>query len=361
VKVPFVDLGPQHAETAEDALSAIRAIVKEGRFILGEPVARFERALADACGVAHAVGVASGTDALVLALIAAGIGAGDLVATTPLTFAATAEAIVHAGARPLFCDIDPGTLCLSPAAVEARIAGLDAHERARVKAIVPVHLFGRACDLEGLRRLGLAIVEDCAQAIGAVGVGALGAFSFFPSKNLGAWGDGGAVTTNDPEIAARVRRLRAHGLEAGRFVEAGYNSRLDAVQAAVLEVKLRRLEAWTRARLRAAARYRERLGPRVRLLDPAPAGADVAHMFVVRAKGREKLIADLAARGVEARAYYATPLHAQPAYRQDVHLPEAQAAAAELVALPMYYGIGDAQIEAVALAVDSSAQPCDPR
>jgi dTDP-4-amino-4,6-dideoxygalactose transaminase len=303
--------------------------------------------------VAHAVGVASGTDALVLALRAAGVAEGDLVATTPLTFAATAEAIVHAGARPLFCDVDPRTLCLSPAAVEARLAALTSEDRARVRAIVPVHLFGRACDIEGLRRFGLTIVEDCAQAIGARGTGALGALSFFPSKNLGAWGDGGAVTTRDPEIAARVQRLRAHGAANGRFVEVGYNSRLDAVQAAVLEVKLSRLEAWTRARVRAAARYRELLSAcaRVRLLDPAPAGTDVAHMFVVLAHRRDALVTELGARGIEARAYYATPLHAQPAYRQEVSLPEAEAAAERIVALPMFYGISDAQMDAVACAV----------
>jgi dTDP-4-amino-4,6-dideoxygalactose transaminase len=358
VKVPFVDLAPQHAEIAEEALQAIAAVARGGRFILGETVASFERRLAESCGVRHAVGVASGTDALVLALRASGVGPGDLVATTPLTFAATAEAIVHCGARPLFCDVDPRTLCLSPAAVEARLAALAPNERARVRAIVPVHLFGRACDLAGLAPLGLTIVEDCAQAIGARGTGALGAVSFFPSKNLGAWGDGGAVTTNDPAIAARVRRLRAHGNDGGRFVEVGYNSRLDAVQAAVLDVKLKRLEAWTRARVGAAARYRERLR-HVRLLDPAPPGTDVAHLFVVRARRRDQLIADLASRGIEARAYYTTPLHAQPAYREDISLPEAEAAAAEIVALPIFYGITDAQIDAVAMAVDSRAQPCD--
>ena len=263
MKVPLADLAAQHAQIAGEVMPAVAELLGRQAFILGPPVAEFERALAAHAGAAHAIGVASGSDALVLALRALGIGAGDAVLTTAFTFVATGEAIVRAGARPIFCDVDPHTLTLSAESVRAEIARCAGKTRPR--AILPVHLFGRAADMDALCAIagehGLAVVEDAAQAIGAsasgrmVGaIGSAGCFSFFPSKNLGAWGDGGAVVTGSAETAARVRSLRAHGAgEDGGYQVTGMNSRLDALQAVVLGVKLRHLDAWTRARIAAAS------------------------------------------------------------------------------------------------------------
>jgi dTDP-4-amino-4,6-dideoxygalactose transaminase len=366
--IPLVDLAPQHAEIADEALSAIFAVVQTGRFILGEPVERFERTIARVCGAGYAVGVASGTDALVLALRAVGVREGDRVVTTPLTFAATAEAIVRAGGWPLFCDIDSETLNLSPEAVRATLASLDREVRAKVRAIVPVHLFGRACDMQALGAVaeehGLSIVEDAAQAVGAKtmgrpvgGIGAAGCLSFFPSKNLGAWGDAGAVATNDPRIAAHVRRLRGHGLEDGRVVELGMNSRLDAIQAAVLEVKAARIEAWTKARQLAAERYRRLLAPLAECVVVPPSGAPGSHVFhqyVIRVRDRDALAARLAREGIASRAYCATPLHLEPCFaheREKAALAHAERASKEMLAIPMFYGITEAQQERVAHAI----------
>ncbi len=367
VKIPLVDLSPQHAEIADHALAAIGDVVKSGGFILGEHVVRFEQTLAGMCGVAHAVGVASGTDALVLALRACGVSEGELVLTTPLTFAATAEAIVRAGGRPVFCDVDAETLNLSPEAVRARIGELDSSSRAKLRALLPVHLFGRACDMDALfgiaREYGLVVVEDAAQALGARvagravgGMGAAGCLSFFPSKNLGAWGDGGAVVTDDERVAERVRRLRAHGVEGGRHVEVGCNSRLDALQAAVLEVKAARLGDWTRARIAAAARYSALLAPlapHLRVPLPGPAGTHVFHQYVVLARRRDDLAAHLAEKEIESRAYYSTPLHAQPCFanRHAPRVPVAESAAREILALPFFYGITVEQQTTVCRAI----------
>ncbi len=372
MKVPLVDLGPQHAETGDAALAAVAAVAAGGQFILGDTVARFERTLAGLVGVAHAVGVASGTDALVLALSAAGVAAGDLVVTTSVTFAATAEAIVRVGAEPLFCEPDPSTFCLDPASVRARMTMLAPADRRRVRAMVPVHLFGRVCDMAALGALAeehrLAIVEDAAQALGARAqgraagtLGVAGGYSFFPTKNLGAWGDGGAVVTGSDEVAARIKSLRQHGIEHGRFVRVGMNSRLDAVQAAVLEVKAARLEAWTRARIEAAARYRDLLAgalPAGTLQDPGAPGEHVYHQLVLRvpAPAREALERHLATRGVESRAYYTRPLWAEDAFRafapnREGHEGQSPSLAGQLVALPMFYGITEPQQRHVAAAV----------
>jgi dTDP-4-amino-4,6-dideoxygalactose transaminase len=357
MRVPLVDLAAQHAAIRDEVMAAAERVIERQAFVLGEPVAQFERTLAELVGARHAVGVASGTDALVLALRAVGVGVGkeDAVITTALTFVASVEAIVVAGGRPVFADVDE-TLTLDVASVEAAV------ERARrdglrVRAILPVHLFGRAANMEALvalakrdKRESLAIVEDAAQAIGArcalgaVGsIGDAGCFSFFPSKNLGAWGDGGAVTTNDPRFAERVRSLRQHGKSAGEesFAEPGMNSRLDALQAAVLDVKALHLEAWNRARRDAAARYRALLGGVTGLELPAEAGAaHVHHVFAVRTANRDALAEHLAARGVATRAYYARPVHRQPGYARfhDEREPLARtdAASREILALPMF-------------------------
>ncbi len=365
-RVPLVDLGPQHAETGEAALAAVAALADGGRFILGDAVERFERTLAQMLGVAHAVGVASGTDALVLGLRAAGVGPGDLVVTTTVTFAATAEAIVRAGAAPLFCEPDPATFCLGADAVRVRLEALPAAERRRVRAIVPVHLFGRACDMAALGAVagehGLAIIEDAAQALGAraagraVGtLGAAGAFSFFPTKNLGAWGDGGAVVTARDDVAARVRSLRQHGLRAGGFAEIGLNSRLDAVQAAVLAVKAPRLAEWTAARIAAGERYRALLAgvvPDGALQDAGAHGEHVYHQLVLRVDAPSALAEALAARGVASRAYYPRPLHEEAAFSAFAPPgPPAPTLAGHLLALPMFYGITEEQQRHVARAI----------
>jgi dTDP-4-amino-4,6-dideoxygalactose transaminase len=377
VKIPLVDLGAQHATIRDEVLRAASEVIERQAFVLGEPVARFERTLASQVGVGHAVGVASGTDALVLALRALDVGAGDAVLTPSLTFVASVEAIVAVGARPLFVDVTAATLTMDPEHTVAKLA--DARrEGHRVRAMLPVHLFGRCAAMSELvaiaRRERLAIVEDAAQAIGARcamgsvgGLGDAGAFSFFPSKNLGGWGDGGAVTTNDSRVAARIRSLRQHGRterEADRgeetFAEPGANSRLDALQAAVLDVKARYLDGWTRGRRDAAARYRALLEGAVGLTlpdEPADGASHVYNVFALRVTRREALAAHLASHGVASRAYYARPVHRQPAYAHfhDERSPLAntEAASRELLAIPMFAEITGAQQSYVANAIRS--------
>jgi dTDP-4-amino-4,6-dideoxygalactose transaminase len=363
VRVPLVDLVAQHASIRDDVMRAAAAVIDGQSFILGEPVARFERALAAACETSHAIGVASGSDALMLALRAAGVGEGDCVVTTAFTFVATAEAIVRAAARPIFADIDGESMNLSPTAVNESIARAQ-RGGLRVRAILPVHLFGRCADMEAIgaiaREHGLVVIEDAAQAIGARdakgrragAMGAAGCFSFFPTKNVGAWGDGGAVTTSDRAIDARIRRLRQHGAEVKGelYAEIGLNSRLDALHAAVLDVKLAHLEVWTRARRRAAARYRELLAPLSAdlALPHEPEGTVHAfNQFVVRTPQRDALARHLSDHGVATRAYYPHPLHAQPCFAPfcEAHppLPETDRASATSLALPMFAEITEAQ------------------
>ena len=378
--VPLVDLAAQHARLVGEIMPAVAEVVRRQAFILGEPVAGFERVLASLCGASHAVGVASGSDALFLALVALGIGAGDAVLTTPFTFVATAEAIVRAGATPVFCDIDDATLNLSPKAVRATIARLST--KLRIRALLPVHIFGRAADMKALmaiaREHGLVVVEDAAQAIGAKTaegtVGALGdagCFSFFPTKNLGAWGDGGAVVTKDETVAARIRSLRAHGIatsakgDHAEHVAFGLNSRLDALQATVLTVKARHLSAWTEARIRAAARYRELLAPvEGRVMLPAPSMREghedhVFNQFVVRTARRDALAAHLLAHGVASRAYYPRALHREPCFAGFEHaaLPNADAAAATALAIPLFPEITDDQQTYVAATISGFFGP----
>jgi dTDP-4-amino-4,6-dideoxygalactose transaminase len=306
-------------------------------------VEAFEHEAAAFLGVLHAVGVGNGTDALVLALEALGIGPGDEVICPAFTFFATAEAIARVGATPVFADIDPVTLNIDPADVEARVT-------ARTKAIMPVHLFGRPVPLEPLAALGLPVIEDAAQAFGAPGVAATGVcstFSFFPTKNLFALGDGGLVTCLDDDVARRVRLLRFHGSTDKRHHELiGTNSRLDAIQAAALRVFLPRLAGWNASRREAAARYAELgLGEAVELPPDEP--GHVYHMFVVRAPAgdRERIRAGLADAGIACASYYLTPCHLQPALRhlgyEPGSLPETERAATENLALPMWGGIDE--------------------
>ena len=359
MKVPLNDLAAQQAAVASDALDAVARVAKDARFILGATVEELERWLAQACGASHAVGVASGTDAIELSLRALGVGAGDAVVTPAFSFIAAAEAIVQAGARPVFCDVEPGTLCASAGSVEqavsrARRAGL------KVRAVVPVHLFGLCVPMGELsalaRREGLAVVEDAAQAIGARdasgsaagSVGAAGCFSFFPTKNLGAWGDGGAVVTSDAELATRIRRMRAHGAIAPYVhAETGRNSRLDALQAAVLLAKAPHLPAWQASRARLARAYRDALASLPLELPSAPAlpGEHAWHAFVVRTPRRDALAAWLRERGVESRVYYPVPLHRQPCFEAlgEPPMPVAEKACETGLALPLSPTMTEAQ------------------
>ena len=354
-QIPLVDVKAQYAPLIPELEERFSAVLESGRFIFGPEVEAFEREAAAYLGVPHAIGVANGTDALVLALDALGIGRGDEVICPSFTFYATAEAIARVGATPVFADIDPVTLNLDAEDVAARITE-------RTKAIMPVHLFGRPAELDGLVALGLPLIEDAAQAFGADGVAQTGicsTFSFFPTKNLFALGDGGLVTCLDDEVAERVRMLRFHGSRDKRTFElVGVNSRLDAIQAAMLRVFLPRLAGWNAARREAAARYAELgLGELVEL--PVDEPGHVYHMYVVRSSRRREIAEALTAEGIASASYYVTPTHLQPAMAYlgvpEGSLPETERAAAENIALPMWGGIEREQQERVVDAVRSIA------
>jgi dTDP-4-amino-4,6-dideoxygalactose transaminase len=356
VRVPFLDLQAQDAAIGGAIREALAEVVATQQFILGPHVARFEAAMAAYCGVAHAIGVASGTDALAMSLAALGAGSGRAVVTTPFSFFATASTIVRVGARPVFADVDPDTLNIDPAAAAA---AADAAGEAAV-GIMPVHLFGRLAPMAALRDVakprGLWLVEDAAQAVGAraggVAAGAFGAagcLSFYPTKNLGGLGDGGMVLTGDDAVAAFVRRERHQGQRAPYVHESiGLASRLDALQAAALGVKLRHLDAWNARRREVAGWYDAWLrqaglagvaGAPLGL--PPPAGeAHVFHQYVLRARDRDALRASLSAAGVDTQIYYSLPLHLQPALAhlglREGELPHAERASREVLALPIY-------------------------
>ncbi|RMG39084.1 MAG: DegT/DnrJ/EryC1/StrS family aminotransferase [Planctomycetota bacterium] len=358
--VPFIDLKRMHEPIHDELMRSIEDVVRSQQFVLGSVVCSLEQQLAQACGTAHAVGCASGTDALILALLALGIGPGDEVITSPFTFFATAGAIVRVGARPVFVDIDPQTFNIDPAAVEAAITR-------RTAAIVPVHLFGQLADMPALTsiadRHGLAVVEDACQAIGATlhgrpagSWGDVGCFSLFPTKNLGAFGDGGFLTTNNAHLAGRLRQLRVHGDAGGynhQFV--GINSRLDALQAAIVQVKLRRLPEWTRLRQQNARRYAELFaecgldqGGEVSLPFVRSDGEHVFNQFSLRvSRNRDDVLRQLRARGVGCTVYYPTPLHLQPCFAslgyRPGQLPFAEQAANEALALPIFPGLTAAE------------------
>jgi dTDP-4-amino-4,6-dideoxygalactose transaminase len=337
--IPLVDVKAQYERLIPQIQERIAAVLDSGVFILGPNVKAFEAEAAQQLGVPRAVGVANGTDALVLALDAMGIGPDDEVICPSFTFYATAESIARRGATPVFADIDPATLNLDPEDVAAKVTD-------RTRAIMPVHLFGRVMPLQGLTELGVPIIEDAAQAYGAEGVaqvGALSTFSFFPTKNLFALGDGGLVAATDEELADRLTLLRFHGSRDKKDFEAvGYNSRLDELQAAVLRLFLGDIGGWNAARREAAARYEELgLGELCEL--PADEPGHVYHMYVVRSPERDRLHEALAAAGIGHASYYVTPLHLQPALRYlgwtEGSLPETEKAAAENLALPMWAGI----------------------
>jgi dTDP-4-amino-4,6-dideoxygalactose transaminase len=361
--VPLLDLKPQFAEIRDEVLAAVARVFESQHFILGPEGAALERELAAYVGVAHGVGCASGSDALLLAFMALDVKPGDEVVTTPYTFFATAGSIVRLGAKPVFVDVDPETYNVDAGAVEAKVTW-------RTKAICPVHLYGQTADMAAVREAadlhGVPIVEDAAQAIGAEyegrRAGALGhmaCFSFYPTKNLGGAGDGGMVTTDDPELAEKLRILRDHG-QRPKYVyrTVGVNSRLDELQAAVLRVKLARLEAWHARRAEVAARYAALfdgagLSGRVGLPAVAPGRRHVYNQFVVRVAGgrRDALREHLRERGVGTEVYYPVPLHLQECFRSLGHeegdFPESERAARETLALPAFPELTAAQQEAV--------------
>lgn len=363
--VPFMDLKAQAASVREEALAAFTAIFDSAGYILGPHVASFEEAFAAYCGVRHCVAVNTGTSALHLALIGAGVGPGDEVITVPLTFVATTWAVSYVGATPVFVDVDPGTGLMDVSQVERAITP-------RTKAILPVHLYGQPCDLAALTALadkhGITLIEDAAQAHGATyrgqpvgGFGQSGCFSFYPGKNLGAAGEGGAVVTNDDALAARYRSLRDHAQpQRYHHTEIGFNYRMDALQGAVLGIKLKRLAGWTDRRRELAARYLELLaGLPIELPVVAPGRDPVWHLFVVRHPERDPLRTALDRAGVQTGLHYPVPVHLQPAYRHLGHLPGAFPAAEkfarECLSLPLYPEMTarhqDAVVEAVSQAL----------
>jgi dTDP-4-amino-4,6-dideoxygalactose transaminase len=361
MKVPSLDLKAQYATIKDEVRAAIDRVLESQEFILGSAVADLERRAAEYCGCAHGIGVSSGSDALLVALMALDVGAGDEVLTTPYTFFATAGAIWRLGARPVFVDIEPATYNIDPAKLERAITP-------KTKAILPVHLFGQCAEMEPIvevaRKHRIKVVEDAAQAIGAEyrgrragTLGDVGCFSFFPSKNLGAYGDGGLVTTNDAALADKLRVLRAHGSKPKYYHKlVGGNFRLDALQAAILGVKLTHLDEWHEGRQRAARFYDGALAGLAGLATPvvAPQRRHIYNQYVVRLSGgkRDAVAKRLAEAGVGTAVYYPLPLHIQECFRPLNHregdFPESESAAKETLALPMFPELTPAQREHVA-------------
>ncbi|MCF7764308.1 MAG: DegT/DnrJ/EryC1/StrS family aminotransferase [Verrucomicrobia bacterium] len=361
LSVPYLDLAAQLASIRSEVDAAIARTLDSSAFCLGPEVDAFESEFAGYCGVQHAVGLNSGTSALHLAMLLAGVGVGDEVITTPFTFVATSWAISYVGAVPRYIDIDDATMNLNPDKLQAAI-GL------RTKAIVPVHLYGHAADLDPIGEIAsasnLTMIEDAAQAHGGTyhgkclgSIGSTAAFSFYPGKNLGAIGEGGALVTNNPELAARARSLRNHGSSVRYYHdEIGYNYRMEGIQAAVLRVKLRHLDAWTAARRRVAHRYQELLADTPLKLPQEAAYAQSAwHLFVVRHPERDALMKFLESRQIGCALHYPLPLHLQKCYQGLGHrigdFPVAEKAANECLSLPIYPELSDDQIETVASAV----------
>jgi len=365
MRVPFVDLARCHQGIRAELQAAMEAVIATSGFVGGPVLDQFEKAFASYCETSLCAGTSSGTSALRLSLQACGVGKGDEVVTTPTTFIATAEAISHLGARPVFVDVEAGTGNIDVGLLRARVTE-------KTRAVVPVHLYGCPCDIDGVMSAvagtGVAVVEDACQAHGAEYLvrgrwaragsqGKAGCFSFYPTKNLGAFGEGGAVVTNDPEVARKVTMLRDHG-QADKHVHVfeGSNERLDSIQAAVLNVKLERLEDWNRERRALAEKY-DRLvaGTPVATCPPGAGSRHVYHLYVIRTEKRDALQEFLRSKGVGTAVHYPTPIHLQPAYK---HLgyrrgdfPVAERWAGEILSLPMFVGLTDEEIEYVASAV----------
>jgi dTDP-4-amino-4,6-dideoxygalactose transaminase len=361
MRVPILDLASQYRELQAEIDAAVLGVVRSGAYVTGPQGTALEAEIAALCGSRHAVAVASGTDALMLSLAALGVGPGDEVITTPFTFFAPTEVVMLRGARPVFVDIDPTTFNLDPGGMEAAITP-------RTAGILPVHLYGQAADMTAImaiaEKYGLWVVEDTAQAIGACHAGRVagsfgrtGCISFYPTKNLGAFGDAGMLVTDDEELARQVRLLRNHGSAANYHHEyLGYNSRLDEIQAAILRVKLARLPEWTERRRSHAARYGRLLaGCAAQTPVEAPGNLHVYHQYAIRAPRRDALQKELARREIDARVYYPAPLHLAPACAALGHrvgnFPESERAAAEILCLPIHPELSETQVEYVAEAI----------
>ena len=361
--IPALDLRAQYASIREEIQAAIQAVLDSQIFILGPQVQALEQELAAYCGTQYAIGVASGTDALLLALHACGVRAGHEVIVPAFTYIATADVVSLLGATPVFADIEPATFTLDPSKLEPLLTK-------RTRAIIPVHLYGQTADMDPLlefaRHHGLQVVEDAAQAIGATyrgkragSIGELGCLSFYPTKNLGGYGDGGMIVSNSPELHDRLRSLRSHG-ETRKYVSAeqGWNSRLDEIQAAVLRVKLRHLNDWNSSRRRHASEYTRGLGKISGVVPPKVAewGEHVFHQYTVRVPRRDEVQRALANEGVPSTVYYPVPLHLQGIYRslgyKSGSLPEAERASAECLSLPIYPEMSGDQITRVVEAVE---------
>ncbi|CAA7618754.1 Pleiotropic regulatory protein [Magnetospirillum sp. LM-5] len=361
--VPLLDLKAQFRSIEDEVRAAVDRVLTSQHFIMGPEVEALEREVAEYSGCAHGIGVSSGTDALLVALMAIDLKPGDEVITSPYTFFATAGAISRLGARPVFVDIDPASYNIDPARIEAAVTS-------RTRAIIPVHLFGQCADMDAIdaiaRRHSLAVIEDAAQAIGAEwngrragSMGRAGCLSFFPSKNLGAMGDGGMVVTNDDALAERIRVLRVHGSKPKYHHKiVGGNFRLDAIQAAVLRVKLRHLDSWTAGRQRNADAYRRKLGhlrPETAFLPEPGPWRHVYNQFVIRVPERDRLLESLRKVGIGCEVYYPVPLHRQECFADlgygESSMPHSEAAARETLALPIYPELTELQMDAVVAAV----------
>jgi UDP-2-acetamido-2-deoxy-ribo-hexuluronate aminotransferase len=355
--VPMVDLKKQFHDIKEEVFETLTEILESSQYILGPKVREFEKKVAEYHGVSEAIGVASGTDALHLSIEALGIGDGDEVITTPFTFFATAEAILYTGATPVFVDIEPDTMNIDPAGIEQAITE-------KTKAILPVHIFGHPADMERImaiaRRNNLKVVEDCAQSFGASvrgkrtgSFGDTGCFSFYPSKNLGAFGDGGMVLLNDPAVAADIRMLRNHGSKGSyRHESVGFNSRLDEIQAGVLLVKLARIESYNEKRRRNASLYCELLSGRVQCPVEREGHIHVYHQYTIRSDKRDEIQKRLSAGDISSVVYYPFPLHLQEAvsflgYKKG-DFPIAEESSEKVLSLPMYPELEDTSIRRIA-------------
>jgi dTDP-4-amino-4,6-dideoxygalactose transaminase len=358
--IPFVNLPRLNETYLEEFNAAMLDVVRKASFINGPFVEKFEEEFAAFVGAEFAMGVASGTDAVHLALRGSGVGPGDEVITVANTFAATVEAIAHAGAMPVLVDVDDRTLLMDPEATEAAITP-------RTRALVPVHLSGRPVDLGALgaiaERHGIDLIQDSAQAHGTTyrgrplgTIGKAGAYSFFPAKNLGAFGDAGGIVTNDPEVAARVRSLRDHG-RTGKYdhSEIGYGSRLDALHASVLSAKLAHLPEWNHRRTEVAERYVKHLADRIRIVEESPHGTGVFHHFVIRVPERDRVREALAAEGIQTGVHYPKPIHLMDAFSflglPKGSMPVSEAAALDMISLPIDPMITDDEVDIVAAAV----------
>jgi len=358
IQIPYLDLKAQYHSIKPEVDAAISKVLESSEFVLGSEVAAFEREFGAYCRTADCIAVNSGTSALHLALLAAGVGPGDEVITVPFTFIASVAAITYAGARPVLADIDSRSFNMDPSAVEAAVTP-------RTKAIMPVHLYGQTADMDPIldiaRRRGLVVIEDAAQAHGAQyknrlagSMGDIGCFSFYPTKNLGAFGEGGAVTTNNPEYAATIRMLRDWGQDR-KYHHAlrGFNYRMEGLQGAILRVKLRHLERWTEARRTIARRYNEFLQESgLTLPSEMPWARHVYHLYTVRAEDREALKAGLQSEGIQSAIHYAIPAHLQPAYAdlgyKKGDFPQSERAAELVLCLPMYPELSEESARRVA-------------